>query len=450
MIIIKNSALFCERALDWAAQFAPVCYLTDNNAVATSGFPQLLAVAAKSEIKADENAFHSFEIWLSKHEKQWKFGYFSYDLKNELENLTVFSPESRDNLNADSHFGSIDFPALHFFIPRFLFIFNAENVEIFCQKNDEYLLENLLKNENSNIINKNENEKTPQKIEKNENDYPKNLKLQAKILKQTYLEKISKLKQHIIDGDVYEINFCQAFSIENIKINPIAVFHNLNKRTRSPFATYYTVEGQHLLCASPERFLQKKQNTLISQPIKGTIRRGKTVEEDEFLKNKLQNSEKDRAENVMIVDLVRNDLAQTCEIGSVCVPELFAIYSFPQVHQLISTVQGTLRKDTHWLEALKRAFPMGSMTGAPKIMAMELITQYENTKRGLFSGAVGYISPDDDFDFNVVIRSIFYNEKKQYLAAQVGGAIVFDSDAESEYDECLLKLKAIEETIATF
>ncbi|MEY4926629.1 MAG: hypothetical protein RI894_1065 [Bacteroidota bacterium] len=448
MITTENTPHFIKNALRWAAQYSPVCYLTGNG-VAEHAFPQMLAVGVVSEVKTgaletdklktsglktsglkigaletSENSFETLQKWLDAEQNTWKFGYFSYDLKNELENLS------------SQHADPIGFPALHFFVPQFLFIFKKETIEIHTK--------NIAESEAEKLI-------ATLKIAQKEEETPvftKKINLRPQLPKSAYLDIIAAIKNHIIEGDVYEMNFCQAFFAENAAINPISTFQKLNNRTKSPFAAYYTVEKRHLLCASPERFLQKKGQMLISQPIKGTIKRGNTPDDDELLKKTLQNSEKDRAENVMIVDLVRNDLAKSCEIGSVCVPELCKIYSFAQVHQLISTVEGSLRVEVSAIEALRCAFPMGSMTGAPKIMAMQLIEKYEQTKRGLYSGAVGYIAPSGDFDFNVVIRSLFYNERSQFLSAQVGGAIVYDSDPESEYAECLLKLKAIKEVLS--
>jgi para-aminobenzoate synthetase component 1 len=217
----------------------------------------------------------------------------------------------------------------------------------------------------------------------------------------------------------------------------------LLQKSPTPFASYFKYDHQYLLCASPERFIKKSGDKLFSQPIKGTIKRGVDEAEDAQLKNELLHSEKELAENLMIVDLVRNDLARSSKTGSVNVDELFGIYSFKQVHQMISTVSSIIKNDTHIIDAIKHAFPMGSMTGAPKIMAMELIEKYETTKRGLYSGAIGYIAPNGDFDFNVVIRSLQYNAATKYLSYEVGSAITFDSIAEQEHDECLLKAKAI-------
>jgi para-aminobenzoate synthetase component 1 len=204
------------------------------------------------------------------------------------------------------------------------------------------------------------------------------------------------------------------------------------------------LEDKFLLCASPERYLKKENQQLISQPIKGTWQRNHESDAgDASYKEALYNSKKDRAENVMVVDLVRNDLSKICEEGTVKVDELFGIYTFPQVHQMISTISGTMRNDLHWVDAIEATFPMGSMTGAPKKRVMELIDQYEKTKRGIYSGAVGYVKPNGDFDFNVVIRSLMYNEANHYLSYQVGGGITFYSDPELEYEECLLKAQGI-------
>jgi para-aminobenzoate synthetase component 1 len=213
--------------------------------------------------------------------------------------------------------------------------------------------------------------------------------------------------------------------------------------SKAPFSCYFKFDGKYLLSASPERFLKKQGSKLISMPIKGTARRGKNIEDDLALRRKLLADQKERSENVMIVDLVRNDLSRSSVEGSVKVEELFGIKTFPQVHQMVSTITGVLRDDVHFVDAIRNAFPMGSMTGAPKVRAMELIEQYEKSKRGLYSGAVGYITPEGDFDFNVVIRSLLYNSLNHYLSFHVGSAIVFDSAPEKEYEECLLKAKAL-------
>lgn len=252
---------------------------------------------------------------------------------------------------------------------------------------------------------------------------------------------------HIHRGDIYEANFCQEFYAEDLQINPVQTFLKLNSISRPPFSTYLRLKDKYLLSASPERFLRKDGQRLISQPIKGTARRSHDPEQDRKLKRELQQNEKERSENIMIVDLVRNDLSHTAKPGSVQVTELCQVYSFMQVHQMISTVEAEIREGTSFAQVIKHAFPMGSMTGAPKISAMKIIEELEETKRGLYSGSVGYVTPDRDFDFNVVIRSILYNATKKYASYSVGSAITAKSIPHNEYEECLLKAKAMKEVL---
>jgi para-aminobenzoate synthetase component 1 len=268
------------------------------------------------------------------------------------------------------------------------------------------------------------------------------------IAKETYLQTIEQLKKHILRGDCYEINFCQEFYAEKAFINPLEIYQKLVVISPNPFSCFYKLNDKFLLCASPERYVKKEGRKIISQPIKGTFKRSlHNQETDAANKQILQNSTKDKSENVMVVDLVRNDLSKICTEGSVRVDELFAVYSFPQVHQMISTISGELLPTSDFADVLQATFPMGSMTGAPKKRVMELIEQYEQTKRGIYSGCVGYIAPNKDFDFNVVIRSIIYNQNTSYLSYQVGGGITFYSDAEKEYEECLLKAEAIKKVL---
>jgi para-aminobenzoate synthetase component 1 len=269
------------------------------------------------------------------------------------------------------------------------------------------------------------------------------------ISKASYLENIHKILALIRRGDFYEINYCQAFEVEHLSAHPVNVYANLTDISPTPFACFYKNSSDYLLCASPERYLQKKGNQLISQPIKGTIKRNVENDADDKLQvEALKNSSKDKSENVMVVDLVRNDLSRICEQGSVEVSELFGIYSFPQVHQMISTITGKLASNTLFSEILEATFPMGSMTGAPKKSVMETIDALEPTKRGLYSGTVGYLNPAGDFDFNVVIRSIFYNSDTKKASYGVGGGITIYSDPEKEYEECLLKAAAIKKVLS--
>jgi para-aminobenzoate synthetase component I len=263
------------------------------------------------------------------------------------------------------------------------------------------------------------------------------------LTKEKYIEKIKLLQQHIKRGNCYEINFCQQFFAEEAIIHPIEKYKKLIQLSPAPFGSFYKLKENYCLCSSPERFLQKKGVTLISQPIKGTSKRDDDIIQDDANKKHLIESNKEKSENVMVVDLVRNDMSMVCEKGSVKVKELFGIYSFPQVHQMISTIEGILSPDKTFTEVIEACFPMGSMTGAPKKSVMELIEKYEEIQRGLFSGSIGYITPDGDFDFNVVIRSIFYNETKKQISFFAGSGITYYSKAEEEYEECLAKAAAM-------
>lgn len=411
-------SLFKSRALHWAAQQRPCCFLDSNRYQSQLGRHEaLLAVGAKRVLSVNEDAFAAWEAFCQ--EKQsWLFGYLTYDLKNELEALA--------SANSDE----LHWPSLHFFEPEVLLRFEQDAMEVLVGENPAAIVESI---QNHTPI--------------PEWQPPVLPPLQQRLSKTYYLETVQRIRAHIEAGDVYEMNFCQEFFIEKAKIAPLPFFWALNRRAAAPFSAFYALEDHYLCCASPERYLQKRGQQIIAQPIKGTSRRGRTSEEDEQLKKQLYHSIKDRSENVMIVDLMRNDFARSCKPGTVEVPELFGIYGFEQVYQMISTVQGELRDDLHFTDAIRQAFPMGSMTGAPKIMSMRLIEQYEASKRGLYSGSVGYIQPNGDFDFNVVIRSVLYEAQKQYLSFQVGGAIVYDSEPEAEYAECLLKAKAILETL---
>src|SRR5690606_12120597 len=273
-------------------------------------------------------------------------------------------------------------------------------------------------------------------------------KIQQRVTRQEYLDDIIKLKQHILRGDCYEINYCQEFFAENASLDPIMAYIKLSEISPNPFSALYRVEDKWLLCASPERYLRKDGDRLKSQPIKGTSKRMDDPEEDLRSSEWLRQRSKDKSENVMVVDLVRNDLSRVCKEGSVKVDELFGIYSFPQVHQMISTISGIVSPEVEFTVIISATFPMGSMTGAPKKRVIELIEEYERSRRGIFSGSVGYISPQGDFDLNVVIRSLMYNESEKYLSFQVGSGITFYSDPELEWEECLMKAEAIRKTLS--
>jgi para-aminobenzoate synthetase component 1 len=379
----------------------------------------ILAAGAKKILQPENGAaFESLRHFSSMHQ-EWMFGHFSYDLKNELEQLESAHPDR------------IGFPSLFFFIPEILIFLDETSVSISSQTIDPHIVFRQIMDEPA-----------PVSLASMSVDF------RERYSKEEYLQTVRQLQQHILRGDCYEINFCQEFYSEDTSICPCQVYLSLNEISPNPFAAYYKLEDKYLLCASPERYLCKEGDVLISQPIKGTWNRNiEDPQEDAYNRLSLLESSKERAENVMIVDLVRNDLSRVCAEGSVEVSELFGIYSFPQVHQMISTITGRLKRGIHWTEAVKAGFPVGSMTGAPKKRVMELIEQYERTKRGIFSGAVGYVTPGGDFDFNVVIRSLLYNDTNKYLSYLVGSGITFYCDPEREYEECLLKAAAIKKVL---
>jgi para-aminobenzoate synthetase component I len=407
----EQLAHYKEKALQWAyEQESCLAYLTDASITYPfGGFPQLLAIGAESLFSLEQAPFDAL-YQLHQQQPGWLFGYFTYDLKNGIHpGLSSRHPED------------MGFPSCQFFRPKHLLRFDHEGVLV-CSSTDPQALHQAIENTAVPPLRPCQSAQLRQTMGKDE-----------------HLQKVQAVKNHILEGDCYELNLCMAFTAEGYQEDPLMLFRQLHARSPAPFTTFQRFGDHFLISASPERFLKKEGDRLLSQPIKGTIRRGASPEEDEQLRRQLADSEKDRAENMMIVDLVRNDLARSSAWGSVEVPELFGIYSFRQLHQMISSISSRLRTNTPFTEALKLAFPMGSMTGAPKHIVMQLIDRYENSRRSLYSGAAGYISPAGDFDFNVVIRSMLYNASSQRLSFSVGGAITWDSDPQQEWEECLLK-----------
>ena len=419
---VNDFTLFKVKMLNWAYRFNIFCLL--DNRLYNFNKPEfecLLAAGTKTFVNMEPGkAFEGLQHFYAHNKGEWLFGHFGYDLKNETENLQ------------SAHEDGIGFSDLHFFVPEIVVQLESSEVKIICDSNAELIYQAILSC--SSVI-----------AESKKLD----LVIRQKISRADYIESIKKIKQHILRGDCYEINFCQEFFASNAVIDPLYIYTRLSDLSPNPFSVYYKLNDRYCLCASPERYLKKSGNKIFSQPIKGTSKRNKTNSTaDELAKNHLLESEKEKSENVMVVDLVRNDLSRICEAGTVAVDELFGIYSFPQVHQMISTVSGILKDGLNWIDCVEATFPMGSMTGAPKLKVMELIEQYEQTKRGLFSGAIGYINPDGDFDFNVVIRSILYNEAAKYVSFQTGGGITCNSDPDGEYQESLLKAEAMMQVLA--
>ena len=425
--MIENPESFKSNLLEWGNQFKEVVFLDTNKYHQKfSTYDSVLAVDAFTSIKTDySNAFVDLHQYQS-HTKDWLFGYLSYDLKNDTEALI------------SRNFDGLEFPDLYFFQPKKLFFLKDNEVEVqYLRLCDDEMDADFLEILKSNTI----CDFAPEASGLGE------IKIKQRISKETYLEKISQMLEHIHRGDIYEANFCMEFYSEHAQINPLEIYQKLNKISEPPFAVYFKNSHYYLMSASPERYLKKEGTKVISQPIKGTSRRNPDPILDEQSKMDLENNPKERAENIMIVDLVRNDLSRTATKGSVEVTELCKIYTFKQVHQMISTVLSQVENTTTPVEILKTTFPMGSMTGAPKISAMQIIEKLEETKRGLYSGSVGYFTPEGDFDFNVVIRSILYNAENQYLSFSVGSAITSEATPESEYEECLLKSKAMFEVL---
>ncbi len=419
---ITDYTVFKQQMLNWATRFN-ICCLLDNHKYSSvhHSYECILAAGSRHHIESSApDAFSALKIFYNLH-KDWMFGHFSYDLKNES---SVFTSRHPDNIN---------FPDLFFFVPEIIVMIKEGEVRINDPEgNAEEILREILA---ADVI---------------QNTFVNNpVEFRQRFSEAEYIQTIQSLQQHILRGDCYEINFCQEFYANPVRLDTKTAFNLLGNESPNPFSAFYKLNDKYLLCASPERYLKKTGQKLVSQPIKGTWKRNfESVEADNRNRVLLQENKKERSENVMVVDLVRNDLSTICDEGTVRVEELYGVYTFPQVHQMISTISGILPVNKDWIDAVKATFPMGSMTGAPKRKVMELIEQYERTRRGIFSGALGYVNPEGDMDFNVVIRSIIYNETNEYLSYQVGSGITFYSDPKSEYEECLLKASAIKKVLS--
>ncbi|MEO5777218.1 MAG: anthranilate synthase component I family protein [Flavobacterium sp.] len=420
---IDNPELFKNQLLHWSQQFREVVFLDSNNYhQKQSSFDCVLAVDAFTSVKTDyNNAFEDLKQY-QQQTKDWLFGYLSYDVKNDVEELH------------SNNFDSLHFPDLFFFQPKKLFLLKGNQLEV------QYL--RMCDDEFDEDFNHIQTISHPSSVI----HHPSSI--QQRISKESYLSKVNEMLEQIHRGDIYEANFCMEFYAEKATIEPIEIYQKLNEISKPPFAIFFKNNEQYLLCASPERYLRKEGNKIISQPIKGTAKRFSDETLDNNSKKELEQNPKERSENIMIVDLVRNDLSHTAIKGTVEVEELCGIYTFEQVHQMISTVVSNVENTTSPIEILRTTFPMGSMTGAPKISAMKIIEELEESKRGMYSGAVGYFTPENDFDFNVVIRSILYNASANYVSFSVGSAITSQSNPEQEYEECLLKAKAMFEVLS--
>lgn len=421
---VPDSATFRQKLLQWAQAHREVVFLESNRY--PSRFVEweaVLAVDALTQICTDgTGAFDALSEY--RHTtSDWLFGYLSYDLKNDTEALVSENPDG------------LGFPDLFFFQPKKLFFLSGNTVALhylpLCDDEMDDDFQHILATEVVDV------------------PPPSLPAITQRVPREAYLSKIEGLQEHIHRGDIYEVNFCMEFYAEGATLDPPSVYQRLNAVSAPPFAAFLKRHRDFLMSASPERYLAKKGTRVFSQPIKGTAPRGGDALTDKRNRTALSESAKDRAENIMIVDLVRNDLSRTATRGSVEVEELCGIHTFPQVHQMISTVVSELTPDTDPVDVLRTTFPMGSMTGAPKISAMQLIELFEESKRGLYSGALGYFTPTGDFDFSVVIRSILYQAERKYVSFSAGSAITALSDPEAEYEECLLKSAAMKRVLMT-
>jgi len=394
-------------------KYVPLTYLNSNDGTGLLAFGE-----GPKFLFQKGNTLDEMQSFIDQYKGEFIFINLSYDLKSTIHGLA--------SNNKDAH----SFPLATLWVPQYV-------VEI---KEDDYVYLHGDKNEKSDAFIS--EFFAAQEVENG--DLTFNQEFKSRLTKEEYIHQITELKKELQLGNIYEVNFCQEFYAENVKLDrPFEIYFKLNRLTKAPFSSFACLDDFMIFSGSPERFLKKQGHKLLSQPIKGTQRRGSSPEEDDLLKAELLTNPKERAENVMIVDLVRNDLSRIATKNSVQVEELFGVYTFETVHQMISTISCTIEEGTNFTTILDATYPMGSMTGAPKINAMKLIEKHENFQRGIYSGAMGYIDPKGDFDFNVVIRTLIYNQANNYISCPVGGAITIQSTPELEYEECLIKVKSI-------
>lgn len=425
-IKINNYAEFSQKAKQFASGFDP-CVILDSCEVSPQReekkYKLLLAFGGSLVVEPLSNKLQEiFKLW--DENPVWMFGVLGYNLKNEFENL---------HSKNQTHF---NWPDISFFIPETIITIDWNNHLVITGKGQETLYKDIL----------------------NFQYKPKHAmalsidgELQSDFIQMEHQHTIERIKEEIRNGNVYELNLCSGFVYSKAQMpDAFEIFNELTKESPTPFSAYLSMANKTVISASPERYLYKHGSRLVSQPIKGTRPRGKTPQEDDILKRDLATNIKDRAENVMIVDLVRNDLAHISTPGKVSVDELFGVYTYSNVHQMVSTISSNMEDQYNWSDAIRHTFPMGSMTGTPKISAMQWIEKFEISNRDWYSGALGYIDPNGNFDFNVLIRTIFFDRTKQKLAYFAGGAITIDSDPEAEYHEMMVKAKAIQTVLKKY
>ncbi|MCB0396354.1 MAG: anthranilate synthase component I family protein [Flavobacteriales bacterium] len=412
---------FLPRLLAWCTQRNENIALLNSNGYQPQTFDALAAIGSTTSFSCSyaekEGALEKLDAFQQQH-RDWMFGFLSYDVKDSIED------------GSNIHQPHPPVPLIHFFIPTWLIRIQGTDVEIGVA-------------ENSTAASAEEVFDQISRTEPLQSSWPENMRMQCRMPRDTYRKQAETIIDHIRRGDIYEMNFCQEFYNEHMQLDAPAAFLHLSEHAPSPFSAYYKTGDLHVLSSSPERYLKREGEMLISQPMKGTIRKGKDKAEDNELIDVLRLSRKEQSENVMIVDLVRNDLSRIQGAVNVKVDELFGIQSFPRVHQMVSTISATLNETVSLGECIRATFPMGSMTGAPKIRAMELIDRYEATGRGLYSGALGYVDPEGNFDFNVMIRTLLYHADSGYTSLSTGSALTIQANIETEYEECLLKASSV-------
>lgn len=420
---VNDSHQIKSKLIQWADQFEEVVWLDSNDYPNShNNYQAILAVEAERFFRTDSiKALDELKEY-RKTNKDWLFGYLSYDAAN----LGVTQTNQKSDL--------LQFSKLNFFHPRKIFILKKNRIEIHysSEKQDEI-------EKDWNSIN--------EIIPKKPSHKKLNLDVKARLSKQDYLDKVKTIISYIDQGKIAEINFCQEFYTQANLEHPLTVYQHLNKISKTPFAAYLRLNDKYVMCASPERYLSHTDGEVKAQPIKGTAKRKKKELEDQQFRIALENNEKEVLENTIATEMIVNELYAIAEEGSVQVTELSKAYTFEQVHQLISTIVCQLHPKLEAIDAIIATYPMGSMTGIPKESSLSIIDELENFNRSLYSGSIGYFAPNDDFDFNVVIRSILYNATTNYVSFAAGGAITALSDPEKEYEECMVKVKAMAEVL---
>lgn len=399
-----------EAIAQWAGQFDYFAFYVNSKQDFIAGIDSHSVLT----LRETKGAFDKISAFQQKAEVRIA-GYLGYDLKNDLEDLQSSNPDVLQS------------PEAVFFEPKIWLNYKAGELEISGGSTE--MIDGLLNHIEaySAVL-----------------VVPNAIEMRASTSRELYLEKANFLKSKLQRGDIYEANYCIQFEGKPTDFQPLPFFSKLQSRTEAPFSVYAKLDTFYIMSASPERFLKMEDGKLISQPIKGTAPRSTDEMEDQKLAKALRQDQKELSENVMIVDLVRNDLSHVAKRGTVSVDELFGVQSFRTVHHLVSTISAQLNheKFNHW-DAIKACYPMGSMTGAPKISAMNLIEETENFKRSAYAGSFGWVDPNGDFDFNVLIRTLCYQANTHQLAVSVGSAITIGSDPAKEYDECILKAKVL-------